>query len=65
MNTETGMVNWVDTSASSTRGDYRRKMEEREIRNSEFFKQLGIDYAGFEVGDHVYLPLLQLFKRRK
>lgn len=65
MNTETGTVNWIDTSAATTRGLYRKKMDEMETRNADFFKQLGIDYAGFEVGDHVYLPLLQLFKRRK
>ena len=65
MNAETGETNWIDTSSPTLRKSYREKQVELQKRNEEFFRQLNIDSAHFEVGDHVYLPLFQLFKKRK
>lgn len=65
MNAETGETNWIDTSSANLRKEYAANQNELLSRNKEFFKQLGIDFAQFEVGDHVYLPLMQLFKTRK
>lgn len=65
VNAETNATNWIDSSSAQVRSDYRKNFELRKAKNEAFFKQLGIDAAFFEVGDHVYLPLLQLFKRRK
>ena len=65
MNAETNATNWIDSSSAQVRSDYKKNFELRKEKNEAFFKQLGIDAAFFEVGDHVYLPLLQLFKRRK
>lgn len=65
MNAETGETNWIDTSSAQLRKDYEQKQINLLTKNKEFFKQIGIDFAQFEVGDHVYLPLLSLFKNRK
>lgn len=65
INAETNTTNWIDSSSAVVRRDYEKNYRLRKERNELFFQQLGIDAAFFEVGDHVYLPLLQLFKRRK
>lgn len=65
INSETKATNWIDSSSAQVRRDYANNYNLRNEKNQGFFKQLGIDAAFFEVGDHVYLPLLQLFKRRK
>ncbi len=65
VNAETNTTNWIDSSSAQVRRDYQKNDTLRKEKNEAFFLQLGIDAAFFEVGDHVYLPLLQLFKRRK
>lgn len=65
LNAETGATNWIDSSSPKVRQAYEEKQEQLLAKNADFFRKLGIDSAFFEVGDHVYYPLYQLFKQRK
>lgn len=64
-NAETNTTNWIDSSSKQVQEEYQQLYQNRLKRNEQFFQNLGIDAAFFEVGDHVFRPLMQLFKNRK
>jgi len=64
-NAETGRTTWVDTSSAKVREEYSERQERRKIANDELFRSLGIDNTTLKGGESVFLPLMNLFKRRK
>lgn len=64
-NAETNTTSWIDSSSKQVRKTYEELIDNRVKRNEQFFQNLGIDAAFFEVGDHVFQPLMHLFKTRK
>lgn len=65
LNAETGRTTWVDTSSARVREEYATRQEGRRRANDELFRSLGIDNTALRSGESVFLPLMQLFKRRK
>jgi uncharacterized protein (DUF58 family) len=64
-NAETGATTWVDSSSPAVRREYAEKQEKRKLANEKLFRSLGIDNAVLASGKEVYLPLMELFRRRK
>lgn len=65
INAETGRTTWVDTSSPKVREEYAQKQAQRKIANEELFESLGISTCTLRAGEPVFLPLMQLFKKRK
>ncbi len=64
-NAETGRTTWVDTSSTKVRDEYNAKQEQRKAANEVLFRSLGIDNCVLKSSEPVFLPLMNLFRRRK
>lgn len=65
MNAETGRTTWVDTSSRQVQEQYADNQLNKRKINNHLFNSLGIDSCTLASGESVYLPLIELFKRRK
>lgn len=64
-NAETGGTTWVDTSSKEVRDRYNKEQLERKTANERLFRSIGVDNVTLISGEQVFLPLMQLFGRRK
>jgi uncharacterized protein (DUF58 family) len=64
-NSETGYINWVNTSDDSVREQYEKTYLRQQEELIEMFTRLGINYQPLDT-DEDYIPkLIRLFKRHK
>ncbi len=61
---ETGKMNWVDTSSKKTRDMYSKWWNENDIKAKEIFKKCKVDSTNIKTDEDYVQPLIKLFKMR-
>ncbi len=64
-NSETGYINWVNTSDDSVREQYEKTYLKQQEELIEMFTRLGINYQPLDTNEDYIPKLIRLFKRHK
>lgn len=61
---ETGQMQWIDTSSKKVRNNYKKWWQENELKCKEIFNKCKVDYTGIRTDQDYIKPLITLFKMR-
>ena len=64
-NSETGYINWVNTSDDAVREQYEKTYLKQQEELIEMFTRLGINYQLLDTNEDYIPKLIRLFKRHK
>jgi uncharacterized protein (DUF58 family) len=61
---ESGTIQWIDTSNSSVRDSYRGSYKKQQLEIRDMLTRYGVDYVSIATHEDYVRPLIRLFKQR-